>query len=229
MARTQICSETVWASLANFTQLNNVWGAVMSFNSSTQVGVGVGSTVVGCANVVWSGTGTFNGQDQYCKITIGALTTLSTDYVVGVSVRTSNDVRNNSTDTERDMLAVLIGSVAGSGGSNPTTLWKWVNGTNTQIATTNTTWTNGDTLALEADGISSATNIRVYKNDVEITALTQTGYNSQLSTGKPGFLGSDTLTIDNFEGGDVTIVAVPPPINPAAARPIVAVLSASNR
>jgi hypothetical protein len=151
----------------------------------------------------WIGTGTFS-NDQYAKITIGAMGAFGATYLAGVVVRASAD-----TNTNADYYAVYVIDNAANGGTKTCKLMKRVDGSASTLVThTTTTWTNGDTVELEVQDSGGDPVLRVFKNGTQIFTHTDTDANALL-TGKPGIviLGeSTTPTLDTWEGGDVTSV-----------------------
>lgn len=152
--------------------------------------------------VRWNGAGSFS-DDQYAKIALGGMGWFGTDYMIGAVVRCSAD-----TDANADYYAFLVIDDQTNGGNKTCKLVKRINGTETVIDTiTTTSWTNGDTVELEAEG----TTLRIYKNGTQIGS----DYTSQsdLSTGKPGILIAGDLAgppaAQDWEGGDVVSIVTP--------------------
>lgn len=155
----------------------------------------------------WNGAGSFS-DDQYAKIELGGMGWFGIDYMVGAVVRCSAD-----TDANADYYAFLVIDDQPNGGNKTCKLVKRINGTETVIATvTTTSWTNGDTVELEAEG----TTLRIFKNGTQIGS-DYTGQ-TDLTTGKPGILIGGDLAgppgPDNWEGGDVT--GASPPAAPSS-------------
>lgn len=177
-------------SLANFTQLNSDWGSV-----AIDSGVFSASAAsnVNEAAAVWSGAGSFT-NDHYGEITIGGLSFLSGDFVIGVICRASTD-----TNAARDFYFAYVAADSG-GPSYTTVLGKVVNGTRTVIHSGSVAWTDGDEISLEAEG----TTLRVCKNGTAIGgSFTQT--DAALSTGKPGIVANGSApTGDNWVGGSLS-------------------------
>lgn len=147
--------------------------------------------------VRWNGAGSFS-NDQYAKIALGGMGWFGTDYMIGAVVRCSAD-----TDANADYYAFFVVDDQSNGGNKTCKLVKRVNGTETVIATiTTTSWTNGDTVELEAEG----TTLRIYKNGSQIGS-DYTGQ-TDLASGKPGILIAGDLAgppaAQDWEGGDIT-------------------------
>lgn len=177
-------------SVANFTQLNSAWGSIA-------VGSGVFSCSASNTNNegagVWSGAGTFT-DDQYAEITIGGLSFLSADFLVGVICRASTD-----TGAGRDFYFAYV--AADSGGPNYTTvLGKYVNGTRTVLNSASTAWVNSDKISLEVQGST----LRLCKNGAALGgSFTQT--DTSLTTGKPGIVANGSApTGDDWVGGNLS-------------------------
>lgn len=212
MARSLIASDNFnRAALgSNWVALNAVNGGSLSITGSTHLiggsagepsaNFGAASRFVGTTSPatgqVINNSGTFS-NDQYAKVQlIDVNTGFGTDYFGGVLVRASGDTPESARDY---YAAVVFADVT----DFETRLFKVVNGTYTQLATTTgTVWADNDTISCEVEG----TALRVYKNDVQIAALNAT--DSSLTTGKPGLIGADlqasVILLDNWEGGDVT-------------------------
>jgi hypothetical protein len=195
MARSVIATD-------DFNRADGVIGANWSYLRDTAWN-GTGPSIV--SNVVRGSDGggthyqvsrrnaeSFN-DNQYAKITIGALSFSGAGYKVGVVVRASAD-----TDSNADFYGYYVQD---DGSSNRTTvLFKMVNGTVTTLDSVVLAWANGDTIEMEVEG----TTLRGYKNGtLQVTVSGQT----DLSTGKPGlYISGDSSTPsgDDWEGGNVT-------------------------
>jgi len=189
MSRTLVASE-------DFTSFTN-WTNVRPFNGNISVSGGVAvqtnaaSTDSGSAR--WTGAGSFTA-DQYAKAVVGGMSYTNSNNVAGVILRASSD-----TDSNRDYYLVIVQDDNSSGSAHTVQIHKIVNGTITQLSTTTQTYSNGDTIEAEAEG----TTIRAYRNGSIISALTVT--DASLSSGNPGIiLGGGSLTLDNWEGGNLT-------------------------
>lgn len=140
----------------------------------------------------WNGAGTF-ANDQYSIVTIVAFGGIDVaDYYFGVIARASADVDSGATNT-RDFYEMIVQDVS----AKRIELAKTVNGTRTILASSATSsFANGDTIEIECEG----TAIRGYRNGSVVLSATD----SDLASGKPGLIGSDANTMDNWEGGDIT-------------------------
>jgi hypothetical protein len=178
---------------ANWANLNTNWGTVQ-ISGSTVVNANASNTINEAA-AVWVGAGSFE-DDQYAEITIGGLTFLSGDFVIGVIVRASTD-----TNGSRDF---YFGYVAADGGgpTYTTVIAKVVDGTRTVLHSAAVAWSDGDKLSLEAEG----TEIRLCQNGVALGgSFTRT--DAALSTGSPGVIANGSApTGDNWEAGSLSSV-----------------------
>lgn len=197
--RSQIISDTGMTS-SNYTNMNT-YGSPGVFAAGLFTGGSGG--LDNTSNYRYTGAGSFNGQDQYCKAT-GTSSFIDTSYFSGVTVRQSADVQAASASS-RDCYYAIACADASSGNPHTIKLGKIINGTDTVIVSTTSNVTNaGFTIALEAVGVAGATDLFVYIDDVIVSALTQTAYSeSGLASGQPGFICASTLTIDNFDAGDM--------------------------
>jgi hypothetical protein len=151
----------------------------------------------------WAGSGTFS-DDQYSKLTLatGSRGWDTSDYRIGVIVRA-----DSATDAGRDFYALMMLNDADIGVACTTRIVKMLNGTESTLSTTTTTWADGDTISLEVVTSGGNAVLTAYKNDVAISALNVTDSSSPFTTGKPGLYirGSSTRPVgDNWSGGDVT-------------------------
>lgn len=194
MARSLIASDDFSATLSNWTNIAT-WRGSISISGGALTGSGVAG--IGSATIRWSGAGSFS-NDQYCKITVSGLAFLTSSYVHAVLVRCGTGTYNTSTDNRSFYYAAIYND---GSGTYTTVVGKVVSGTNTVLASTFQAWVDGDTLEIEVEG----TDLRVYRNGTEIATLAST--DSDLSTGVPGLVlsgGGQGLTMDDFEGGNIT-------------------------
>lgn len=197
MARSLVASDALTGTTN--TALGANWGQVGQFASS-------GANVVYAASnrcyghtdssecaARWIGTGTFS-DDQYSSLEVYGTGTETWSAYSGVIARASADQ-----DGSRDYYYARILDRQDAG-NNRVELSKVVNGTTTVLDNTPSTqsWSSGDRIEIECEG----TTIRGLKNGTGYHSATD----SALTTGKPGIyaLTRDSLTGDNWEGGDIT-------------------------
>ncbi len=153
------------------------------------------------AHITWNGAGSFT-NDHYAKATYAGTNVYSNLDKVGVTVRSSTDVKSSGSDP-RDAYRFYMVPVTGSTGT--LTLDKIVNGTVTSISTLTgqSSPVIGDTISLEVIG----TTLYPYINDVLWSNGSKT--DSSLSTGKPGAClgggGSATSMLDTWDGGTAAV------------------------
>jgi hypothetical protein len=193
MARTSVATDNFnRASLGSNWQGLYTWDGNLTIQSSTLVR---GS---GTANPArWNGSGTFS-DNQYSSATIVTFGGVDTsNYYLGCICRASGDVDSSATNT-RDFYEFIVQDVS----ARRIELAKTVNGTRTILAFSATSsFANGDIISMEVEG----TTLRGYRNGVLILSATD----SDLTTGKPGLIGSDGTTMDDWDGGDVTASTTP--------------------
>lgn len=193
MAYTSVATDNFnRASLgANWTQQNAANAGNIQINASIQIeGQYSAQPTDQHATAVWAGAGTFN-DDQYSLATLVTLTDAGTAYRSGVTTRATGSA---STRTHYEAYVIHNGV-----GNKTTHLCRWVNGTRTAIANTTVAWAANDTIRL----VSIGTSHKVYRNDVEIAALSSTDAN--ISTGKPGVSSTAGIYLDNWDGGNATV------------------------
>lgn len=176
---------------SDWAQLNSGFGSI-SITSNEAVG-----TTANWPNgpvARWVGSGTFT-DDQYAKVVLQQFGFQTQAYVHGVACRASAD-----TAGDRDFYYAVLKHNAGTATSKIAAVGKMVNGTATELATTTgISWAEGDTIELEVEG----TDLRVYRNGSEITALAST--DSDLASGQPGIIASNGVAYaDDWEAGNLS-------------------------
>ena len=160
------------------------------------------------------GTPTYSAN-QYAKAALAFLSSLQ-NVRYGVAVRVSAD-----TGGGQDWYAVTVDD---NTSPRTTRVYKCVNGSvSTLDSRTSVTWTNGDTIEIEAFTSGANCDLRVYKSGTLLYTITDSS--SPLASGKPGLYGYDNAgggaaTLDDWEAGDVTVAdsAIAEPVTAADAQ-----------
>jgi len=155
----------------------------------------------GVAAAFWSGSGSFT-DDQYAICKVKGIVNDSINVGRGVMCRGSG-----SGGTRTYFALYVYNAIVTT--NYVTRLFKVVNGTYTNIASTEVAFASDDTVELECSGTSPAITLTAYRNGSEIAALTQTASVTGPDTGKPGLLAGDDGALpngaaDDFVAGNLT-------------------------
>lgn len=128
-------------------------------------------------------TGTSQTNDQYAQAVIGGKDVGSYFTIL---------LRGAGADGSRNCYKITVG------GTNEYYIEKDTAGTNSTLVSGTTTFANGDTLRGEVEG----TTIRLKVNGATVDTTTDSAHASG-STGIEGYWENTTVTLDNFEAGDL--------------------------
>lgn len=209
MARTQVASDAFTNTDGTLLTSHGAWTQIrdVSYNSGGEIRgnklagnysyASVSDTTTQThTGVLVRSSGTYS-NDQYAKAAVYLSNHNTPERRCGVVVRCGTQ-----TDTNANFYAVYI--CDNDSGGRTTVLCKVVGGTFTSLYSARVSWSNADTVALEASG----TTLTAYKNDVAISGFSVT--DGALSGGRPGVyiasyqLDSPNMLLDDWEGGDVS-------------------------
>lgn len=182
----------------NWTDLDNFNGQIRVFGTTAKA---VRNAFSGAYSTMRRSAGTYSA-DQYAEVAILGLSGTETSDKIGVTCRNTADAAPND-----DCYMAYVDDIA----TRTCRLERLINGTRTPLTTdTATTWTAGDRVSMEVTGTGATVSIKVFKNNVEITAMaySDTSVDRITAAGRPGVMcftdGGNNLTGDDWEGGDMT-------------------------
>lgn len=152
----------------NWTQWYPGWGTVSFSGGVLTAG---GGEIVGMYYTSWSG-----GDNQYCELTLGTLSW------AGSNNRSLAGCRMQGSDATRDGYFAEIRDHGETAKTFRVT--KWLNGTESEIATTTVTAVTGDKISLEAETSGSNVLLRAYHNTTLVHDTSDTA--SVITGGAPG-------------------------------------------